>query len=117
MSNTEEIIRKFRNLNIHQQQLIDDLINEINNTNKEATVNTNTRSSANGDREPNYNFISSNGVALAVSDRVRLLNTRKTGRIGDFATVTKFGKKYVAVELERNGSYTQRASKYLVYES
>ena len=117
MENINDVITKLRNLNLDQQQLVAQLITEIS-----ATNTTNTPSSTqNSDkhfsnkRNANPHFISSNGVALAIGDKVRILSNRKTGKYGDLAEVIHFNKKYVAIQVVRNQSNTQRASKYLEF--
>lgn len=111
MSSDDELIELFQRLNIEQRQLIRDVIEEIINT-ETTEVRTTQR-----DRITNPQFVSSDGTELAIGDRVQILSTRKTGRYGDFATIVKFNKKYVAIILEKNQSQTQRDSKYLRYIS
>ena len=120
MSETEDLIEQFQNLNIEQKQLIKDLIQELtitnnnNNTTNQQNTNSNHRNRRN--RIPNSNFISSDRTTLAIGDRVQVLSTRKTGSYGgDIATVVKFNKKYVAIQLVKNDSRTQRDSKYLLF--
>lgn len=108
MSGIDDFIQKFNNLNISQQRLVSDLVEEITTKNEEQNV---VPTSVN--RRPNHKFISSNNIPLAIGDRVRVLNSRKTGKHGDTAIVKKFNKLYVAIELDSNGSITQRAAKNL----
>jgi len=121
MNEAEDLIQQFRNLNINQKQLIRDIVQELtsaNENNNEDSINqqenNNTRRNV---RIPRDDFISSDGTPLAIGDKVQILSTRKTGRYGDTATIVKFNKKYVAIELDRNNSITQRDSKYLRYLS
>ena len=115
MNEINSIIDKFEKLNIRQQQIVSDLIEELNNQQETDTDQQIPIRRGNTDRRENHNFISSNGQPLAIGDRVQLLTTRKTGRRGELARVTKFNKLYVAIRLERNDSITQRASKYLKF--
>ena len=119
MDNINEVIDKLQNLKLDQQQLVVKLINEISatNTDTKASASRNTSDCIRNERERNPNFKSTNGVSLAIGDRVRVLSNRKTGKQGDLAKVIKFNRIYVAIELERNQSRTQRASKYLEYIS
>jgi len=116
MDETEDLVRQFEGLNIEQRQLVRDLIREITANNNNTETNTDHRNQdEQRDRFPNNKFISSDGTALSVGDKVQILTTRKTGRYGDTATVIKFNRKYVAVKLDRNNSITQRDCKYLLY--
>ena len=116
MDETEDLVRQFEGLNIEQQQLVRDLIREITSNNNNIETNTDHRNQQERpNRTPNDRFISSDGTALAIGDKVQILTTRKTGRYGDTATIIKFNRKYVAVQLDRNNSITQRDSKYLIY--
>ena len=121
MNEAEELIQQFRNLNINQQQLIRDIVQELTSANEDTDVNNTNQQDRDhtprNTRIPRNDFVSSDGTPLAIGDKVQILSTRKTGRHGDTATVVKFNKKYVAVELDRNNSLTQRDSKYLRYIS
>ena len=109
MSDIDDLIQKIRNLNLQQQQLVTNIVDEIASSNTVPTTHQVARVS----RAPNHAFISSNGLALSIGDRVRVLSSRKTGKYGDTATIIKFNKTLVAIELHKNRSQTQRASKYL----
>ena len=109
-NNVNELINKFNNLDISKQRIILDL---VNNLSTEENQPRSKRQTARTDRIENINFRSNTGIPLAISDRVRILNSRKTGKSGDTAIVVKFNKLYVAVKLEKNGSVTQRSSKNL----
>lgn len=106
MSKIDELVQKIRNLNLQQQQLVANLVDEIAPSDIPPTRNQVTRT-------PNSSFVSSNGAALSIGDKVRILNTRKTGKHGDIATIIKFNRTLVAVQLHKNKSHTRRASKYL----
>ena len=109
MSDTESFIEKFQNLNITQKRLVTDLIEEITSNNQQE----NTPIQPNQLRVINPKFVSFNGIQLAIGDKVRILNNRKSGKHGDIGTVNKFNKIYVAIKLSKNRSITQRASKHL----
>ena len=115
MDQTEELIKKLQNLSIEQQQLVNELIDELSNKSKNksppkvSSINSNLAISKSALRT------SSNGVLLKIGDKVRILNNRKTGKVGDLATVLKFNKKYIALQLDRNGSHTQRDPKHLEF--
>lgn len=114
MSDVEELIRKIQALNIQQRRTVSDLIETI--TSNETHIPVSSPSvlvSRRSDRITNNRFISSKGHPLAIGDKVRILNNRKTGKSGDTATVLKFNKKYVALSLDKNRSYTQRDAKNL----
>ena len=111
MSDTDDLVHRIRNLSINQQQLVHDLVDQLSTTQTKPRK-TNTKSTE-IKTERNKVGISVNGDTLNIGDRVRILNNRKTGKIGDFATVIKFNKKLVSVQLEKNKSHTQRSSKYL----
>ena len=114
MSDIEELIEKLHSLNIQQRQAVSDLIEAItSNETHTPSCDTSVIASRKSGRATNSNFISSNGFPLASGDRVRILNNRKTGKSGDTAIVQKFNKKYVALVLDKNRSYTQRDSKNL----
>ena len=104
MDDIEDLVKKIRNLSIQQQELVTNLINKISAGNLDTSQPS---------RHCNNNFRSSNGTALAIGDRVRILKNRKTGKYGDTAVIVKFNRTRVAIELEKNKSNTQRASKYL----
>ena len=115
MNEAEELLQQFQNLSITQRQLVKDIVQELSNNNEnndEAYTDIQERVQT---RIPREDFVSADGTPLAIGDKVQILSTRKTGRYGDTATVIKFNKKYVAVELDRNRSITQRDSKYLRY--
>lgn len=131
----EDIIARLQNLTIHQRRIIREIIEELEgNTPPSAERETQdqqgtaapireARDSTLGPnsgirrlaRQPNFAFISSDGTALALGDRVRILTTRRTGRAGDIAVITQFNRSYVAIKLLRNDSPTQRASFNLVF--
>ena len=94
---------------LQQKQLLTNLIDELSTTSDE---NKNTQPIDNHNHN-NSKFRSSNGFGLKVGDQVKISNRAKTGHYGDLARVIKFNKKFVALELEKNQSYTQRASKNL----
>ena len=104
MDYIEELVHKIWNLNLRQQQLVTNLVNEISSSDIEIQQPP---------RACNTGFISSNSIALAVGDKVRVLGNRKTGKDGDTTLGIKFDKILVAIELEKNKSRTQRTSKYL----
>ena len=116
MESTEAFIAKFEALSIKQQQLVTEIVDELTENHSIGSKEDNkehTNAHRRINRSANHNFISSNGIPLAIGDRVKLLSTRKTGKKGDTAEIIKFNKLYVAVKLEKNRSVTQRASKYL----
>ena len=115
MDNINEVISKLHNLKLEQQQLVAKLITEISASNQDykAPSNRKRNDRNKSKRYENPHFISSNGVALAIGDKVRVFSNRKTGRYGDLAKVTQFNRTYVAIQLDRNKSNTQRAAKYL----
>ena len=117
MDNINEVISKLHNLKLEQQQLVAKLITEISASNQDykAPSNRKRNDRNKSKRYENPHFISSNGVALAIGDKVRILSNRKTGKYGDLAEVIHFNKKYVAIQVVRNQSNTQRASKYLEF--
>ena len=106
MSDTQDIIERFQDLNINQQLQVANLI---------SSFTTNNQRNSSEERVPNSRFVSSNNVPLAIGDTVRILNNRKTGKQGDLAIVDKFNKLYVAIKLKKNNSIAQRAPKYLEY--
>ena len=108
MSDTDDLVHRIRNLSINQHQLVQELVDQLSTTQTQSRI-TNTAEI----QTEKQKFISANGVVLSIGDRVRVLNNRKTGKIGDFATVIKFNKTFVSVQLEKNRSRTQQASKYL----
>ena len=112
MSNIDELVQKIRNLNLQQQQLVTNLVDEIASSDTSDTLSTRTQVTQ-VTRTQNVFFVSSNGAALSIGDKVRVLNTRKTGKHGDIATIVKFNRTLVAIQLRKNKSHTQRASKYL----
>ena len=117
MNDINDVIAKLRKLNLEQQEQVAHLINDISESNhkKNQSATRKANSHERTTRDANPHFISSNGIALARGDKVRVLSNRKTGKYGDIATVLRFNKTYVAIQLERNRSNTQRAPKYLEY--
>ena len=116
MKNIDEIISKLQQLDIHQQELVEHLIEELGSTqSRQAQTVPNNTINTPQQRIPNRHFISSNGVYLSIGDKVRILTNTKTGKNGDTATIVKFNKKYIAIRLDRNGSNTQRAASNLEY--
>ena len=114
MSDVEELIRKVQALNIQQRQTVSDLIEAITSNKAPIPVSSpSVLASRRSNRITNNQFISSKCHPLAIGDKVRILNNRKTGKSGDTATVLKFNKNYVALSLDKNHSYTQRDSKNL----
>ena len=115
MPHVDDIIEKFQRLNLEQKHLVEQLIDEISHNPDTLQHTPVTTRHTSEERRGNSSFISANGIALAPGDKVRIITSRKTGKSGDIATITKFNKKFVAVKLDRNGSDTQRASKYLEF--
>ena len=114
MSDIDNLIQKIHTLNIQQRKTVSEVIEAITSCESTTvepkvipTISTKPK------RVVNDLFISSNGAALAVGDKVIILNNRKTGKKGDTAVITKFNKKFVALILTRNQSYTQRDAKNL----
>ena len=105
-----DLVQRIEKLSIHQKQLVSDLIDEITNNSEDNTDNKERK------RIGNPHFVTPNGTALAIGDTVKVLSNRKTGKHGDLATIIKFNKTLVAIQLQKNGSHTQRASKYLEYK-
>ena len=102
----DDLIERIKALNINQKELVSKLIDEItSDTVKTAPILTN--------QIVNHNLPTKEGTPLAIGDRVRILNNRKTGKNGDIATIVKFNKIYVAIKLDKNRSHTQRSSKNL----
>ena len=101
MSNIDALLDKFRNLNTSKQQVIEDLINEL-------SVASNDTPQSSTKAPSYYDVKSTNSTKLSIGDRVRILSNAKTGKIGDIVTITKLNQRYIALRLERNGSYTQR---------
>ena len=116
MSDINNIVNKLKTLSIDQKDLVSNLIDELNKTNNQSneTKQTTTKSRKTTTAR-NSQFISSNGINLAVGDTVKILSTRKTGKYGDLAIVRKCNTKYVAVQLKHNHSHTQRAAKNLEF--
>ena len=114
MSNINDLVTKLQRLNLEQQHLVENIIDELNSShNIDQQDRNNTATATQKHRESNNEFISSNRNTLAIGDTVKILNTRKTAKQGDIAKILKFNKKYVAVQLKRNKSHTQRLAKYL----
>ena len=109
MDKLDDVIESLKQLRVDQQHLVSNLIEELSTNNQTRYI------SANNNRIPNSSFISNNNIPLSIGDTVRVLNSRKTGKEGDNATILKFNKLYVAIRLTKNGSITQRASKNLEY--
>ena len=109
MSDIDELVKKVHKLNIQQRKAVSDLIEAI------TTIESSEQAKASigSKRTTNNCFITVNGAALAIGDRVRILNNKKTGKKGDTAIITKFNKRFVALSLTKNKSYTQRDSKNL----
>ena len=110
MENEDKLIEKFRNLNIQQQRIILNLVDEFAETpSNDTNVIERTRESK---RKPiATQFRSVDGTEINIGDTVKILNDRKTGKTGDTGTVLKFNKKFVAIRLHKNRSFTQRAGK------
>ena len=104
---TECLLRKIRELSIQDKAIVAGIVKQLST----ATIPTPT----NNNKEKGGQYVTSDGIRLEIGDRVRILNNRKTGKIGDTARVTKFNKKFVALELERNKSHTQRDPKYIAF--
>ena len=103
-NDTENLLRKIRELSIEEKQIVSDIIDQLAtpaNPSRPSEINQGAKGRA----------ICAKGFVLQIGDRVRILNNRKTGKIGDTARITKFNKKFVALELESNKSYTQRDPK------
>ena len=109
-NSVDELVQKFNNLDLHKQQIVLDLVDNLQIEKQDDSSHYKTTPV---NRIENNRFRSQNGVSLSIGDRVRILNSRKTGKSGDTAIVVKFNKVYVAVKLEKNNSVTQRASKNL----
>ena len=112
MPNLDDIVAKLKTLSLDKQHQVEHLIDQLHSPVDNNINNTTTETSARNETE-NTNFISSNGIALAIGDRVKILTNRKTGKIGDKAKVIHFNKIFVAVKLDKNSSITRRASKNL----
>ena len=114
------LIERIQKLDLNQRRIINELIDELadepqNRSNRAVrgtavAANVGIRTQP---RVPNHNYISANGVPLSIGDRVEIKTSRKVGRSGDIAEVSKFNKKYVAITVLSSGRSTQRDSKYL----
>ena len=114
MSDIEELVKKIESLNLQQRRTISDLIEAITSSDTPGPPSsTSAITPRTHNRIVNQRFTSANGFHLAIGDKVVILNNRKTGKVGDTAVILKFNKKFVALSLEKNHSYTQRAAKNL----
>ena len=111
MSDTEDLIRKIQKLSIHQKQIVINLVEDLST--KENQFQSTERVTTSQDKSKPPSNTTSNGVKLSTGDKVCILNNRKTGKAGDIVTIIKFNKKYIALQLDRHGSYTHRDHKYL----
>ena len=83
MRRIDEVIKKFNTLNIEKQNIVLNIIDEISDPKDNENTSNKASSNAKSDsRASNSNFISADGVALAIGDRVRILNNRKTEKMG-----------------------------------
>ena len=112
MSNIDELIEKTKRLNLHQRQLVANLIDEITNREESAPSRVKVES-----KDKDCRFTCSKGHPLKVGDTVCILNNRKTGKRGDLAKITQFNRTLIAQKLEKNGSYTQRDNSNIVHVS
>lgn len=132
MENEQDLINSIKRLSINQQRIIREVVEELAQQ-EDATIRVSTpppstaasagRGTSLGPntgirrlpRAPNYQFVDNTGTALALGDRVKILNTRRTGRIGDIAEITSFNKVFVAFRVRRTGTIGQRSSFNLQY--
>lgn len=105
----DELIEQIQNLTIQQQQLVTDLVQELQRSNN---PNENT-ATALYKSDTTVSRVDCDGNRIVVGDKVEILTTRRTGHRGDTATVVKFTREYTTVQLDRNGSETNRMSKHL----
>ena len=123
MSDIEQLVNKIQNLDIHKRQLVSNIVNELSTTSRSSSSAPPPRSSLvapnigvrTHPRKPIHNYVSQDGVPLAIGDRVEIQTTRKVGSEGDIAEINQFNRKYIAVTILHSGKSTQRASKYLKY--
>ena len=117
---------KLSRLNSKQLQLIESLVDELlllssDTALDKQVVDCNSKSEEKErskdlvQSNTDSSFISSNQVLLKVNDRVKMLNTRISGKTSDVGHVVKFTKKCVPVKLDRNGKTVLRSSKPLHY--
>ena len=115
----DQLISRISKLDLNQQRIISELVDELTEDNSAEKRRAHSIGPNVGvhsqPRIPNHNFISEDGIPLAVGDRVEIQTTRTVGKYGDIAEVTKFNKSYIAISVLRNGRNTQRASKYLKF--
>lgn len=124
MEDEQELIQSLRQLSINQQRLIKEVVAQLvaqeRTSGTEAvdrqprTVRGSTLGTNHGirrlPRATNQQFLDVDGKALALGDRVELLNSRRTGKTGDIGEVTKFNHSFVAFRVLRTGTIGQRAS-------
>ena len=104
---TENLLRQIRELSIQDKKTVADIVDQLTVPSTSIPINTN--------QSTNRRYVTADGIKLEIGDKVQILNNRKTGRIGDTARITKFNKKFVALELEKNKSCTQRDSKNIIF--
>ena len=118
-SELNELINRIAKLDINQQRILRELVDELvedtatpDTEERDSTIapNTGVRKQK---RIPNHNFISKNGIPLAIGDRVEITTTRKVGRAGDIAQIVQFNQKYIALTILASSKATQRAGKYV----
>ena len=80
MDSTNELVEKFHNLSLQQQQLVLNLVDEIANSSNNNTSVIET--SKYKTRDTNSKFKSANRTSIRVGDEVEILNNRNLGEQG-----------------------------------
>jgi hypothetical protein len=112
-----ELIERLRQLHITQDEESNELIarhrRQRDDIFNEVTVNAATRPSRTPkQRREGGRHLDRDGTELLEGDRVTILTSGRTGKIGDQATISKFGRVYATIRV-RSGTNTSRACKNL----
>ena len=111
----EELIDRINRLTVSQQQHIVNIIDQAEQsiTQDHHDRNTVATETTHHNTTPSRTSSSSVEKPFIVGERVRILNSRQTGKKGDIAEIVKVNKRYLTLRLEKNKSQTCRDPKYV----